>query len=227
MHRAVWKIFSSQQGSCISPFAVKTAPTTCAAPWCSGAAPLGVKVAPTTHPNRKTRGSGLDRENHAPRYLSGGYLRGRDRSHNMRSAVVLRCSATRGQDHSWNAPDIRKTLGSGLDHENHTPRFLSDGYLRGRDRSHNMRSAVVLRCSATRGQDHSWNAPDIRKTRGSGWGRLVLTANGFAKLCRRLEQPHGLHFVTTIELLLEQLFLLASLGDGALLHRAVATDQFR
>ena len=90
-----------------------------------------------------------------------------------------------------------------------------------------MRSAVVLRCRAPRGQGRSYNLPDIRKTRGSGWGRLVLTANGFAKLCRRLEQPHGLHFVTTIELLLEQLLLLASLGDGALLHRAVATDQFR
>ena len=108
--------------------------------------------------------------------------------------------------------------------------FSSQGVLyqpiRGQDRSHDIRRAAVL-CRSTRGQGRSYNLPDNRKTRGSGWGRLVLTANGFAKLCRRLEQPHGLHFVTTIELLLEQRLLLASLGDGALLHRAVATDQFR
>ncbi len=53
------------------------------------------------------------------------------------------------------------------------------------------------------------------------------TANGAIVLGRRLEQPHALYLVALGQLLPEQLLLLAGLGDGALLHRAVAADLFR
>src|SRR5690606_6449700 len=44
---------------------------------------------------------------------------------------------------------------------------------------------------------------------------------------RRLEQAHALYFIAFIKLLTQQFFLLPRLGDGAFLHRAVATNHFR
>src|SRR5690606_25881964 len=44
---------------------------------------------------------------------------------------------------------------------------------------------------------------------------------------RRLEQPHALYLIAFVELFTQHLLLLTGLGDGALLHRAVAADQLR
>src|SRR5690606_37485627 len=43
----------------------------------------------------------------------------------------------------------------------------------------------------------------------------------------RLEQAHALYFIAFIKLLTQQFFLLPRLGNGAFLHRAVATNHFR